>query len=52
MKVTLDVANCPPNNTQILEVSGVRFSNRTAVEKFIKHLRAELDQLWPKEKKK
>lgn len=33
----------------VLMVNSTEFSSRASVETFIKHLKAECDQLWPKQ---
>jgi hypothetical protein len=54
MRVILDTANQPattPANPPKLMIERVEFSTRFGVEKFIKHVRAEMDLLWPLDKK-
>ena len=52
MKVTLEAAHeSHKGNPPQLEIQGVLFRNREAVENFIKHVQMEMDQLWPEEPK-
>lgn len=55
MRVILDTANQPnitPSNPPRLKIECVEFQGRVSVERFIKHVRAEMDLLWPVEKKR